>query len=381
MSKQNKALKRKSDNNDLDNLNFKKLTLTLNIIIYARCSTKKQNNDSVTESLHGFQTQLNECNRYISKHNLDGSITLLEITKSGHLNPTELINLINSTSEKNNNKTIVIIASPDRLSRSPQKGMATLYSLLEQGIIVHAARHEIDSSSTGGLKEFNRYFFIAEEESNTFRDRFSTMRNLKLKNGCHIGRLQYGFKTVSDKNKVSGYPIKKKVPKKSETRKISLITYLYYGIKDIDVFNTLLNKVLNKKTDLNKVLCCKEDSRNGYFVTEVLDKSKTLGIKSKYNAYTEILYGYFRLNDIVKLLNDNNILYRNDKQWTVNSVRNIVKNNEKTYIDNEDDEDDEDDEDYVLEEEDDSDDEEEDDSDDSDDEAEEGEEGEEDVII
>jgi DNA invertase Pin-like site-specific DNA recombinase len=283
---------------------------TKNAIIFARCSTKHQNEDN----LHGFSTQIGICQEYADNYDLN-VIEIIKDTCRGHDISKLTINNILDKYEKTN----IIVADPSRLSRNPTDGTNFIIKCLEKKIIFHSARHNISTLNNNELKQFVSYIFDANTESQLFSTRIKSTLSLKKKNGSHIGISPYGFQTKKINNK-KNYPILKLVNNNDEKNIIQLIIMLKCG-SHIDIFYEKIREIID---DENYVL-------------------------DGYQGYDYILYGYYRDDDIATFLNENGILRRN-KLWTRCSVNKIYqdykKMNDIDYfyenIENEDEDEDED---------------------------------------
>ena len=229
----NKLETNKLETNELDNISNliteSKISDSSNqAIIFARCSTKKQNEDN----LHGFLTQINICDEYAKKNNLE-VINILKDTCPGHNIDKLSINEV----LKNKENTNIIVADPSRLSRNISDGTNFIERCLEKKIIIHSARHEISTLTTHEKKQFISHLIDANSESKIFSLRIKSTMNIKKKNGSHIGRIPYGKKTV--KLITKKIPIIKLIDNINEKEIIELIIMLYFGSELTEFYNLI----------------------------------------------------------------------------------------------------------------------------------------------
>lgn len=296
-------------------------------IIYARCSTKKQNEDN----LHSIASQRAACKHYgiMRGFNIingdDDNDDFSDIMPGHNISKLSIAAIM-----INPDIDIIIVKDPSRISRNPAQGTKFVMDCLNAGIVIYSVSDNIDTSTTHELKQFTSFFFDALAESQQISKRIRTTFNMKKLNGGKLGKARYGQKFVQVMTD-SEFPIQHLKINKTETRIIRLIILLYYG-GNLDEVNNTLYKVLEKK-DLTseqrhtlskaekKILAYSAYNQKGIYWVD--DKTDT-----KHSYTTDILYGYNTHAFIAQILNYFNIL-KKDKPWTTSGVARVINN----YID------------------------------------------------
>ena len=297
-----------------------------NAIIYARCSTKKQNEDN----LHSISAQRAACKHYGIQHGFniingdDGNNDFSDIMPGHNINKISIANIINNDPRID----IIIVKDPSRISRNPEQGTKFVMDCLNAGIVIHSVSDNIDTGTNQGLKQFTSFFFDALAESQQISKRIKTTFRIKKLHGGKLGKARYGQKFVQITTEDSDLPIQHLKMNKTETRIIKLIVLLYYGGK-LDEINNTLYKILEKQ-DLTseqrhtlpraekKIIIYSEYEQKGIYWVD--DKTDT-----KHLYATNILYGYNTQPFIAQILNYFKIL-KKDKPWTSSGVTRIINN-------------------------------------------------------
>jgi len=300
-----------------------------NVIIYARCSTHKQNEDR----LHSIASQVEACRRYAVENQFNIIDVLTDIKPGHHLSKLELINIIpNYTKNININKNvdIIIVKDPSRISREPDQGIKFVMDCLNANITIYSVSDNIDTSTSCGLKTFNSLFIDAYSESRQISKRIKTTFREKKINGSYLGRPEYGKRCIQVTTK-TGFPIQQIRKCIEEQKIIKLIVALYYGGKLNDINNNLYEILENK--DLSKrQISDLSVSQKKRMIQALYAPSAIYWVNDKTGEsflYTsDILYGYNTFSFIAKILNHFNILKRG-KSWSANSVATIINKNYK----------------------------------------------------
>jgi len=300
--------------------------LPKNAIIYARCSTKKQNE----ENLHSISSQRAACMHYGITHrfniiNGNGDDRFSDIMPGHNINKISIAKIM--INNKDPKIDIIIVKDPSRISRNPAQGITFVMDCLSAGIVIHSVSDNIDTGTNHGLKQFTAFFFDALAESQQISKRIKTTFNIKKINGGKLGRARYGRKLTQVMTE-SDLPIQHLKINKTETRIINLITALYYGGKLNDI-NHILYKVLEKqdltseqrhtlsKAEKKLIIYSEYDQKGIFWVDDKTD--------SKHTHTTDILYGYNTQAFIAQILNYFNIL-KNGKPWTGSRINRIINN-------------------------------------------------------
>jgi DNA invertase Pin-like site-specific DNA recombinase len=297
--KRSKKIRKEHDYviDDIDNLlnDLSAKDTSMDAIIYIRCSSKKQNEDTQ----HGATTQLEICKEYAEKNKFNVVNIIEDICPGHNITRLQINNILEDDDYSNIN---IIVADPSRLSRSPSQGTTFVEECLKRKIICHSARDNISTDTNQGEKQFTGYFHDAKAESEVLRKRIKSMIYLKKKNGSHIGVAPYGYhlkKIISDE---SQYPITAKEEDEYEQKIIKLIGMLYFG---------------NEREEIYKIL--REVTQNLLTRIYYYDESRNRDVEYELKIY----YGNIARQDIADILNKNNILKRG-KQWSKDMVGRII---------------------------------------------------------
>jgi len=268
-----------------------KITLKNNsAIIYARCSSKKQDTDHHQSLL----CQISKCLEYCSNMKFDVKCIIKDIKPGHELHKLSIFNILNQYENCN-----IIIVDPSRLSRSVSQANDFIIKCLENKIKIHFVNDKLVTDSNYDYCKIIKSVAEAYTETKTLSKRLKTCFDVKRKLGSHFGKPQFGYNIEYVNDNKTGINIRKLIVNHLEQDIITIIKYLYYGI-DIKTFNSLFQKVIN-------------------------DKKFKLKYDNGENV-EEIEYGNFSSSEISNFLNEHNILNRNNL-WSANSVLNIINKN------------------------------------------------------
>jgi DNA invertase Pin-like site-specific DNA recombinase len=259
-------------------------------IIYARCSTAKQNQDA-NQSLH---TQVGICNAYAAANNLTIVETIQEVARGHNIKKQSYHSITDKYSYTN-----IIIADASRLSREVGDGSQFLKKCDEAHITIHSVRENIITDSTQDKRKLINSIFDASVESATIGKRISSAIRIRKQLGSHYGKAPYGYKIFNHIDKKSGIKLRKLIEDPKEQLTIQFINKLYYGCNVIDLYKNF--KKIKPNTNF-----------------KLLDIN---GVE-----FIIVYYGQIIIKDIVALLNDNMIEMREDK-WKYSDVSTIVRKN------------------------------------------------------
>jgi len=255
-------------------------------IIYARCSTKKQNED-MNQSL---ETQVSICIDYCKRNNMKVHEIVKEVVSGHDYKKQSYYNILDRVSNTN-----IIIADPSRLSRNVGSADTFINKCNKMNITIHSVRDNIISDSHVNCKKILNLVYDAFVESSIISKRVSTAMKIRKQMGSHIGKPPYGYDIEHIKDKTTGMKLRKLKGNKIEQSIIQLINFLYYGCN----ISTLKKHCLYKN-----IMNCK-----------YIQQFDTI-----------IYYGNLWACDIVKILNSCMIEGRQPK-WTTHNITKIVKKN------------------------------------------------------
>jgi DNA invertase Pin-like site-specific DNA recombinase len=269
-------LNNNQNNNQIMNLNNRET------VIYIRCSTKNQSNDFYHSS--SIDMQLHNCKIYCKDNNLAIIDIISEIKSARDMkNQTELLNLVNTNSNIN-----LVVFDVSRFSRNIINGTAIIQQCIDKNIVLHFIKENILVKNNRDVVPFTTALVNAQVESDTISYRVLRSVEYRKSLGSQFGKARYGYTMVRNNNIITH----------EENPNEQLIIKLILKIK----YGCLL-------TDLNKI--AQQLINNNL---ELLNDSI-------------ILYGNYENSDIVTILNQNNILYKNNK-WTYSSVSNVINTND-----------------------------------------------------
>jgi DNA invertase Pin-like site-specific DNA recombinase len=266
-----------------------------NAIIYARCSTARQNSDN----LQSLTNQVVLCIDYCIQNKLNVIDTIREIHNGHDMSKLK----INSIPDIHSNINI-IIADPSRMSRNVSDANNFIIQCKKNNIKLHFARDNLVTDNNEHYKKVINLVCDAYYESQLLSKRLKTTFDMKKRHGSHIGSTSYGFKINEIIDPKINLKIRKLVPDKLEQDVIEIINRLYFG-SDIKDFNNIFKKVSKNKSFVLK------DTNN--------------------NKFDAIYYGNITYKDIADLLNENNI-YKRNTLWTPKSISNILLKTEDFNI-------------------------------------------------
>jgi DNA invertase Pin-like site-specific DNA recombinase len=270
-----------------------KLTLdTLNIYrpsyIYIRCSTKKQND--ISSNSVSLQTQNSLCNQFCQNKELQVTKVISEICSARK--PDKQKKLYNFI--KNNSNCNIIIYDVSRFSRNIIEGIKLLEKCLKNKITIYTVVEKIMFDDTTDIGYFTSFLIKTQAESDAISYRVKNTIEFKKSIGQFLTKPKYGFKII--KNDETNLV----VDNEEEQIIIDIILKLKYG----SLYENVIDNIENVTHEKEKVLIHEPD----------------------YNPNNIILYGHFTDSDIAFILNENNILYKNN-QWKPSNIKNIIKNN------------------------------------------------------
>ena len=275
-----------SNSTDIANL-LDNTSIEENALIYARCSTKSQNQNKNTS----LSTQIAECNRYCNDHNFNVIKIINEIVGGHDKNKQTYNSILDNYSNAN-----IIICDPSRLSRNINDAINFLTDCIKQKLKIHFVRDNLICTTIYDCKQFANLIFDAMTESHTISKRIRHSITIRKRLGSHIGKPSYGFSIKNELDVESGINIRKIIKNSTEMNYIKLIQKLYFGSNINNIYNNL-NKVfpniLYKLTDIDGT------------------------------PVTELYWGNLWPLDIATLLNDNDGTNRG-KQWTPSAIKQIV---------------------------------------------------------
>lgn len=286
-NKSNSSKKRKLNNSNISISNIKNADYSKSAIIYSRCSTAKQNmNDHQTlliQTMQGIE--------YCNKKNFN-IISILKDIHHGHDISKLSVNSIPDTYHNIN----IIIVDPSRLSRNISDANNFMLKCAKNNVKIHFVRDNLISTSNIDYKNILSSVHDAFIETQTLSKRIKASIETRKEHGSYIGKPPFGYDVCYDNNK-SYIKIRKLIENVKEQKIIELINKLYDG-SDINSFHKLFRELSNDKKFILK------DSNN--------------------NSFTEILYGNISANSIAQLLNEYNILNRNN-EWSSSSILSKIK--------------------------------------------------------
>ena len=259
-------------------------------IIYARVSSENQKDN------HSIDSQISLCTDYANKNGYYIDKIYYEIC-SGKNNLKKNCELYKLISENNN--ITLLVYDIDRLSRSITNGMDCYYKCKAKNIIIYSIVQKILYNTIDTERQFIDSLNQANYESNKIGLRIkNTCKNIRNKGG-HIGPAKYGFK----KSKVNKIPVL--IKENYEQEIIKFISLLRIGDKSSTEINNQLKKIIDNPVPLH--FYDKNDN-----IIEKFNKPYTLNFI-----------------EISNILNDYNIKYRNNKNFTRNNVNYIFNQNKQ----------------------------------------------------
>jgi DNA invertase Pin-like site-specific DNA recombinase len=303
-----KKSNKKEDNNCNKNTNKKKKTsntsLCQNInninnkvsspndaIIYARCSTIKQEQNN----LQSLSTQVGLCLDYCIENNLNVIKIIKEIYNGHNILNLQISNVPNEFSDTN-----IIIADPSRMTRNVSDADIFINKCREKNIKLHFVRDKLITDTNVEYKKVMNLVCDAFIETQTMSKRLKTTCDIRKKYGSHFGQAKYGYEIRNIIDEQIKLKIRKLFTNQLEQDIIEIINRLYFGSDMINFYN-IFRKV----------------SKNENF--RLLDSSN--------NEFDAIYYGNLNYKNIVNLLNENHI-YKRNNIWTVISLSNLLSRTE-----------------------------------------------------
>lgn len=250
-------------------------------IIYARSSTKKQN-DLMTNS-HSLEIQTSNCIKFCFENNINIDKIETEIISARNSKKQKiLLNIINT-----NKNILLIVFDISRFSRNIFDGMNMLHKCIDNNITLYLLKDNMYIRDLNDITRFNNLLLNAHAESDAISFRIKKSIEFRKSNGIFFGKRKFGYDIITENNK------KKLKINENEQKIIELILILKYGGFKIKINNLIM------------------------FLTND---------KLKIEMDNVILFGNYENIDIVYFLNLHNITYKN-KVWTCAILNNIINLN------------------------------------------------------
>ena len=270
--------------------------LTINhlpTIIYARCSSKKQNNEA--NNAQSLEMQLHHCNNFCGKTQMMNIEIITEICSATKMsNQKKLLDIVNTRENIN-----LVLFDVSRFSRNIFDGTNLVKQCNEKKITLYSIKEGINTETKHGIKMFIGELMNAQNESDSISYRVTESIKYRKDNGIFTGaRLPYGYKFLNTGK------IRKIGKDESEQNIILLILKLKYGCT-YSIINNLVNLIANHD------------------------------VVGLYDDEDFILYGNYENSDIAHLLTANDI-YNRGNVWKSSNIYSICKNN-STYFSKKDD--------------------------------------------
>jgi DNA invertase Pin-like site-specific DNA recombinase len=295
-----KSFNKKQTTIDIDQLSQRINRTQLNdptkcALIYVRCSTPKQN----TDHHQSLSTQEGICRQYASRLNLNCIKVIRDIIPGHDGNLQSYKQILESYSN-----THLIIADPSRLTRNVSDANNFLLECDKLNITIHFARDNYQSDSLHDKKRIINSVCDAYIESKVLSKRIKSAISLRKELGSHIGKPPYGYMIIYQIDLPTRIRLRKLEPHVYEQKVIDLIMKLYYG-----------------------------SSINNFYKTfRSITKNKTFKLLDSNNIeFNNIYYGNITPKDIVNILNDNSIKYR-EKIWNHMQISRIISKHSATNV-------------------------------------------------
>jgi len=147
----------------------------INVIVYLRVSTKKQDTTN-----YSIEKQLFCCSNHIFKNKYKINDIVKDVG-SAYTNNDRNLNEIIKDKDSLNKIDKIIVSSYDRLSRNLRNGMNIINTLKKKNIIVESVNNNIDYSNSGGIKKLKNIFRSAQIKSDILSNNNSKNINNLIK--------------------------------------------------------------------------------------------------------------------------------------------------------------------------------------------------------
>ncbi len=173
--------------------NRPQLKTTPYCVIYTRVSTKEQ-----AEGNYSLDTQKRDCEAYALKK---GYIIeqyfggTYESAKSDER--LEFKRMLNFIQKSTNRISYVIVAYPDRFSRSGTRAISIVDDLKSKGILVESVYQNTDSSTQSGQMMQNIQLIFSNYENNNRKEKSVNGMIAKMERGYIVGQVPKGYRYVT----------------------------------------------------------------------------------------------------------------------------------------------------------------------------------------
>lgn len=288
-----------------------------NALIYCRVSSKNQNTADSTS----LKSQEDICKKYCAENALQVTNIIHDVksaSKKGGIK-TQIFSYIKNYKKKSYNEHIVVY-SGDRFSRNTSIGSQLIDLAKEKNLTIHFVRDGFTSSNDTQMIHMKQTIISAETEALIHSKRIKISIEKRRQRGELIGQPEYGFRKKKINNKST------KVIDPYEQGMIKLIKMLNSkSIKPCDFYSCLKNYVSNDIYKNFKIYYIDEEGN-----TDIIDRN----CDYEYDGFTKYI-------DIVRLLNNNNVVYKqhnkspkNNNKWTSAKVKKILAIYNKSNIEN-----------------------------------------------
>lgn len=336
-----------------------------NTIIYARSSTKSQNN--VFNNSESHSTQVAMCEQYCVNNNLSGNVTVQLETcsarQSNSVKQRKLLNIINTNANCN-----LVCYDVSRFNRSNRDGTELIHKCIDKKISVHFVKENLVVADNIDMYRFSNALISAQSESDAISARVKSSINYRISQGTFNIRKKFGYNIIKDENNKKSYETNE-----VEQSVITIVLKLYFGCMISEValidlggyrdncdiieygqYNYIMiasilnaNNILNKSKvwTRNAIILIVDADNNKYIldkdtlveelVLEIIDKViakkkkdipliKTL--YKKINGYELVgesdkqIYAVNTMHDLLKFLNRNKVNFKFTEEESLNKI-------------------------------------------------------------
>jgi site-specific DNA recombinase len=165
-------------------------------VIYTRVSTKEQ-----AEGNYSLHTQLAACNDYITKKGYIVEGYFGGTYESAQTDERkEFTRMLNFIRKHPNRISYLIVAYPDRFSRSGTKAISIVDDLKSQGVLVESVYQHADVSTQSGQMMQNMQLLFSSYENNNRREKSVNGMIAKLRRGYLVGQAPIGYQYAPPQN-------------------------------------------------------------------------------------------------------------------------------------------------------------------------------------
>jgi len=290
------------DDEVIDLLNKTNL-ISEKVVLYLRCSTKRQNNERLNNM--SLTTQEGICKEYCSKMGKSVGAIYSEIVSGRHCAKQKVLQQM---FDKEVACTIVV-ADASRFTRDFYGAMELFKRCDEKNIKLISAREDLDTSSLFGRRQFIDNLYLAKLESDLISLRVQSSIDYRKKRGIFSSRTKFGYQLVKRHASDGKYQIKSQIHYE-EQLVTQIVHMLYYGCENTkDIINILKH-----------LQPCNENC--GRSLIELKWNSSTKCTEEV--PIDSIEYGNFTYDDVAHILNVENVKKRG-KPLTKSSVLRLLK--------------------------------------------------------